>query len=308
MAYIHDYNFPGNPYGGRDNGFGWGEAPASTPPRRILQAGPTKQLRKRTRRVAPIAIGQLIKREDQPPSATIYINLPHGGESPARPMTGIFFPQSFRLEPQIDVILYLHGHHRGGAWPTTLTIDQYWNRTRYSYFDFREGLNSTRKNAVLVAPTLGPRSQSGKLIQPRGLDWYLDGVLAALAQFGPYRATSQRPTVRSMILACHSGGGWPMRRLATTPSRFESIIKECWGFDCLYNGGDENAWASWAKAHPSSRLYIHYGSGGTATRSEALRRKSVPNISVEGSVKLAHNSVPKTHWQERLRASFLSNA
>jgi hypothetical protein len=99
-----------------------------------------------------------------------------------------------------------------------------------------------------------------------------------------------------------------MRRLATTPSRYERVIRECWGFDCLYNGGDEDAWANWARSHPSSRLFIHYGSGGTAAKSEALRRKGVPNIAVEGSVKLAHNLVPKTHWRERLRASFLPNA
>jgi len=119
---------------------------------------------------------------------------------------------------------------------------------------------------------------------------------------------SQRPTVRSMILACHSGGGWPMRKLATSPSHFEGVIRECWGFDCLYNGGDENAWAHWANSHPSSRLFIHYGSGGTAAKSEALKRKGVSNVFVEGAVKLAHNLVPKTHWQERLRASFLSDS
>jgi hypothetical protein len=310
VAYIHEYQFPGGPHV-RHDPLAWAEAPVAVSgrPRKALPA-PLKG-RRATPAHTPavrVAAGQLLKREDQPPTSTLYVFLPLGGEAPARPMTGIFIPQNFRIEPQIDIILYLHGHHRGGAWPTTLTIDQYWDRTRHPYFDFREGLNATRKNAILVAPTLGPRSESGKLIQRGGFDSYMDGVLTALSQFGPYRVNSQRPTVRSVILACHSGGGWPMRRLATSPSRYEAIIKECWGFDCLYNSGDEDAWASWAKAHPSSRLYIHYGSGGTAGKSEALRSKGVPNASVEGSVKLAHNLVPKTHWQKRLRASFLSDA
>jgi len=85
-------------------------------------------------------------------------------------------------------------------------------------------------------------------------------------------------------------------------------VRECWGFDCFYNGGDEGAWANWARSHPSSRLFIHYGNGKTAGKSERLRRMGVPNVFVEGRTSLAHNLVPKTHWLERLRAAtFLGN-
>lgn len=247
----------------------------------------------------------LIKLEDRPPTQTLYLRIAHGGEGTAHAMTGVFIPANFRVEPQMDVILYLHGHHRGAP---SLSVDRYWNRAVQSHFDFREGLNATRKNVILVAPTLGARSEAGRLMRLGALDWYLDTVRFSLKQHGPHRSLPEAPGIRNLILACHSGGGHPMRVLATSPSRYANLIRECWGFDCLYTQGEENIWAAWAKAHPGSRLYIHYGSGGTARRSEALRAKHVPNILVEGRTSLTHNLVPKTHWQERLRAApFLSD-
>jgi hypothetical protein len=224
-------------------------------------------------------------------------------------MTGIFLPAHYRTEPQVDLILYLHGHHKSPpAHRPDQTVARYWNRAVHSYFDFREGLNASGKNVILVAPTLGPRSEAGRLLRPGGLDWYLNAVLPAMRRYGPHKDSSQAPSVRNIILACHSGGGWPMRQLATLPSRNAAAIRECWGFDCLYNGGDEDAWAQWARTHPSSRLYIHYGSGGTHGKSEVLRRMRVPNVFVEGKTSLAHNLVPKTHWLERLRgATFLAS-
>jgi len=251
----------------------------------------------------------LLRRESQPPRVTLYVSIPLGGESPAPAMTGIFVPANFRMQPELDLVLYLHGHHHNPPNdPPAQSIARYWNRAVHSYFDFREGVNASGKNVILAAPTLGPRSESGRLIRPGGLDWYLGVVLAALQQHGPFQSSGTALHVHNLILACHSGGGWPMRQLATLPSRNAAAIRECWGFDCLYNRGDEDAWSRWAKAHPSSRLYIHYGSGGTQTKSEALRSMRVPNVFVEGRASLAHNLVPKTHWLQRLQsATFLAS-
>ena len=48
----------------------------------------------------------------------------------------------------------------------TLNIDRLWNARRYPFFDFREQLNASQKNVILVAPTLGPRSDSTRLPYP----------------------------------------------------------------------------------------------------------------------------------------------
>jgi outer membrane protein OmpA-like peptidoglycan-associated protein len=249
----------------------------------------------------------LLYSESSPPAETNYVNIPLGQESPAPPMTGIFVPQNFRPPSQLDLLVYLHGHHTGGAFPANLAIDVYWLAAHYKFFPLREGINTSNKNVILVAPTLGPNSQAAKLDQPGGFDGYLAQVLAALAKYGPLKGQPQ-PPVGNIVLACHSGGGARMRSVAGKSQVYGRAIKECWGFDCLYNGGDEDFWAAWGKSHPDSKLYIHYGSGGTKDKSERLRAKRVPNIFVEGNTNLAHNMVPITHWQNRLAAAkFLLN-
>ena len=273
----------------------------------------------------------LIKRETQPPSSTLYVNIALGSEGPARPMTGIFIPDGYRPlrwvqqpgglelpQPEVDLILWLMGHHTGlyGQPPPKLAIDTYWSRAAYPYWMFREGVNDSRRRVILIAPTLGPSSEAGWLTKAGGFDTFLDQVMAALTQYGPYSAAST-PRVRNIILACHSGGGAPMRQLAMArpPQRYTPQIRECWGFDCLYDRGDELAWGrgtpkepGWAASHPDAKLYIYYGDGGTDWRSEQLRAQRLPNVSVEGSTRLGHYCVPMTYWRERIQgAPFLED-
>ena len=102
-----------------------------------------------------------------------------------------------------------------------------------------------------------------------------------------------------------------MRRLALSDQRTASSIRECWGFDCLYNRGDDTGWAQWAQSRPDARLHIHF-LGSTAPLSKALRSQSqmqsLSNVSVTVSTATWHNGVPLAHWRERLEGSgFLSN-
>ena len=269
----------------------------------FLQDAPVSSRRARARPWGKTAPGpqqplHVLRRETEPPSETLYVPIALGSEAPAAPLTGIFLPDGYRASASVDVVLYLHGFKR-----PELGIDGYWRRSAYQNHVLREELNAARKNVVLVAPTLGPHSQAGRLLQRGGLDWYLDRVRSALAQSAAHRGIT--PALRHLILSCHSGGGWPMRQLAVGDGESQAHVRECWGFDCLYNRGDETAWADGARARPSTRLYIHYGSGNTAAKSELLRRQAVPNVFVEGSVRLAHDAVPRAHWRERLRAADL---
>lgn len=253
----------------------------------------------------PRSTPDLVKREASPPGYTLYVNLALGVESPTRPMTGIFIPQDFRPGPQVDLILYLHGFKQHPA----LTIDGYWNTRQFPYWSLREGVNESRKNVILVAPTLGPRSQTGWLTKPGGFTKYLDQVKAALATYGPYKETGQVPSLGNIILSCHSGGGWPMRQLALSGQRYASQIIECWGFDCTYNRGDDTEWARWAKSRPDARLYIYYiAHSQTQALSLSLKRHQAPNVFVAPSPARGHNWVPITHWRERIQAAaFLRN-
>lgn len=248
----------------------------------------------------------LIKRESPPPANTLYVNLALGGESPAQPMTGIFIPQHYRPQPHVDLILYLHGFKQSRS---SLTIDGYWNTRQLPYWPLREGVNESRKNVILVAPTLGPRSQTGWLTKPGGFTRYLDQVAAALAAYGPYKEAGQVPSLGSIILSCHSGGGWPMRQLALSGQRYASQIKECWGFDCTYNRGDDTEWARWAKSRPDAKLYIYYiARSPTQALSLNLQGQQAANVFVATSPARGHNWVPITHWRERIQAAaFLRN-
>ena len=244
----------------------------------------------------------LIKRESAPPDHTLYVNIPLGVEQPAKPMTGVFVPENFQAHPQLDVIIYLHGIKPR----PNLAVDQYWNTKYFPYWPLRERLNSSRKNVILVAPTLGPRSQwqTGWLTKPGGLDKYLRQVLAALAAYGPYR--NGPPQIGSIILACHSGGGRPMRELALAQNQSAPKIKECWGFDCTYFGADSRDWPRWVRARSDAKLYLYYRPGSqTQTLAKKIQNLKVPNIAVLTS-SVGHNWVPIKHWQERLRgAAFL---
>jgi len=247
----------------------------------------------------------LYKSDTAVPDETYYVTIDLGNG--AKPVSGIFVPENYKTSSSADIILWLMGHHDNSAYPPTLWIAQYW--VNYQHFHFREFVNAGNKNVILVAPSLGPDSESGKLTSSTGLSWYLDQVLAALEAYGPFQTV---PQLGNLIIACHSGGGYPMRRIATAyPQQpYLSNIKQLWGFDCLYNNGDEKAWLTWAQQNGTRTLLIRYGSGGTADKSRNLKTMAVnqSNIDVDGVVTTPHNYVPKTYWDNFIKgASFLSN-
>jgi len=252
--------------------------------------------------------------ETSPPEQTLYARIPLGGESPARPLTGIFIPSGYRVRGPVDLILYLQGHRTqpDAAWFRALTIDKYWNSARFPRWALREATNASRKNVVLVAPTMGVRSQATQFSKPGGLDAYLERVMAVLSTNGQFRKLGTPPEVGSIILACHSGGGARMLELVTVGNKLASRVRECWAFDSLYGAGIESAWYNWARRHPAAKLYVHYGSGGTAGHSTRLADmaackaittpcKRLANVFVEGRTSLLHNNVPIEHWTKRLR-------
>jgi hypothetical protein len=258
------------------------------------------------------SIPKLIKSETQPPAATLYAEIDlkiihRDGTKGTAPMTGIFIPANYKPKATVDLILYLHGHK--GAYPgARVAIDGYWSgRKAPFYFPLREELNHGNKNVILVAPTLGPHSEYGLLTEPSRFNRYLDQVMTALKAYGPYKTQRHSPGVGKIILACHSGGGSPMRRLARLKGKggYADNISECWGFDCLYNTADDVLWAEWARSHPRAKLFVYY-LGSTKRNSEKLKAKNLPNVLVERSNAKNHYWVPKAHWRHCIQqARFL---
>lgn len=244
-------------------------------------------------------------------------------------LTGIYIPPAFirGSKAKANVIIYLHGYKHGYPKPAA-TIREYWDSKNFPLFAFREGLLESRKNAILAAPTLGPKSQAGKLVEMKessGLDWYLRQILDHLQRRGIANE------INEVVLTCHSGGGYPMLKWANGDNK--SNIIEFWGFDCLYSGYDKKttpwkklftqpiAWLNWAKKNPDKRLFIYYYNSTKEESKKLLYDNQKPkasNISVEmldipyarkkveGKTRYNNSNigphfwVPITYWQDRL--------
>ncbi len=247
---------------------------------------------------SPATAPALIRSENQPPGTTLYVDIRLGQEGRARPMTGIFIPEGYRLQAKVDILLYLPGFKAGRNQPDPgWSIDWYWR----NLVTLREDFNNSHKSLVLAAPTLGKNSQTGWLIAPGGLDRYLNAVMAALSAYGPYQG--KHATVGNIILACHSGGGTPMGILAQSNQQYSPLIRECWGFDCMYNGDDASRWGNWARQNPNAKLYNYYRlNTGTAKQSEMLQRLNLSNVSVVAlrPEQVSHYGVVRENLMKRL--------
>ncbi len=256
-----------------------------------------------------------MRSKNQPPGTTLYVNIPLGSEEHGTtPMTGIFLPKRYRALPNVDILLYLHGYKIVPNQPdNSWSVDWYWQNGPIGAF--REELNNSYKNVVLVMPTLSRKSNPGWLVRPGGLDRYLDMVMAALQAYGPYRG--KQATVGNIILAGHSGAGLYMRELPLSNPQYSSHIRECWGFDCMYNSGDAGKWSQWARQNlRNTRLYNYYISNAktrlnTIAESENLQRMKLPNVftvPLKPPDLRFHHWVPITFWRTRIKqASFLKD-
>lgn len=266
---------------GRRTSAALGIGPAPAP-------SPSPQVQPKPGPVAPESV-----RDTTPPLLTQYFRMPLGGEAGAKPLTAVFFPSNFRAEAPLDCIVWLQGFHK-----LKLSIDRYLDGSWDPKFRFREPINETAKNVVLIAPTLGPRSQAPALVKPGGFDLWLSNVIASIGVHGPFNGTV--PTLRHLILACHSGGGQPMRQIALGTSRYASNLRECWGFDCMYSKSDTTEWPAWSRSNPDKRLYVYFATRRPAENSKLIGDAGLPNVIVRKASTKDHDSVPITHWKERI--------
>ena len=108
-----------------------------------------------------VAVPTLSNSESTPPGTTIYVKLDlQIKETP--PEVGIFIPDGFELGSHIDLLLYMRGFKIADE---VVSVESYFKQ---SYGKLREGVNSSGRNVILVAPALGPISQAGTLVKPGG--------------------------------------------------------------------------------------------------------------------------------------------
>jgi hypothetical protein len=218
------------------------------------------------------------------------------------------------VRADVDIVLFLHGH-KAGHYPegAAMAIDRYWNERTKPRAALRESVHASGKNVILVAPTLGPKSQAHELAKAGGLDDYLARVMKALASLPSFQGQAA-PRLRHLILAAHSGGGIWMFSLANGNERaVAEHLRECWGFDCFYHPDVEiKGWPAWARKYPDKKLFAYDATDawfkgkpiGPRTVANALRGKRVVNVVVTPAKKQGdHFGTLRDHFGERVAAS-----
>lgn len=206
--------------------------------------------------------------ETSPPGKTWYFPIRLERATP----TGVFVPQHFVFPKQggkVDIILFFHGSKVGkfGSFPNN-NINYYLNNN-YEYdksvlkLNLREDLNTSRRNALLVAPTMGDNpgyglsgnADLGVFRGSGGGDCFLKHVMAWLAHYDPRFASVE---VGSVVLAGHSGGGSPIFLLMNDLS---ADVCEIWGFDVVY--GPLDGYIQFATklqhSHPTALMTFFHG-------------------------------------------------
>jgi hypothetical protein len=167
-------------------------------------------------RLSPAGAGDAVRREPTPPGLSLYLPIPLNVPNVKSQSTGVFVPEKYRAGEAVDLVLFLRGYDINRPKAAT-SVDEYWNSPKHPVlksFLFREEVNTSGKNVILVVPALGPYSDFGTLKDAGGVQKFLDHVLDGLVKEGPHSGLKKPPAVRDLILAAHSGGGVPLRRLA----------------------------------------------------------------------------------------------
>ena len=291
--------------------------------------------------VVPGKKDDMVRRDTTPPQLSLYLPIPLGVPRLASQSTGVFVPEKYRVSETIDLVLFLRGYDINRP-KTATSVEEYWNSPSHKVlksFLFREEINKSEKNVILVVPTLGPYSEIGNLKEAGGVQKFLDQVLDGLWKNGPHDTLKKRPAIRHLILAAHSGGGVALRRLSQVLGEdieYKDKLKECWGFDSIYGVKDKDAefWSDWATKHPGSKVSMFYlftekevGKNpklpvgpdnppdhkeptGTTFPAQELERlaktQMIPNVRVMRETKettLNHTDVPLVHLAELLKAA-----
>jgi hypothetical protein len=282
-----------------------------------------------------------VRRDTLPPLMSLYLPIPLDVPRVDSQLTGVFVPANYRAGKSVDLVVFLRGYDIKRP-QTATSVGEYWNSPRHptlKSFMFREEINKSGKNVVLAVPTLGPFAEAGKLKDVGGPQDFLGRILDGLWRSGPHAGLAERPMIRHLILAAHSGGGVPLRQIAQilgSDDAFKDKLKECWGFDSIYGVKDKDAdfWSDWAKGHAGAKVtmfYIftqkdvgkdpklpvspsnpldHREPTGTTFPAMELERlaeaRKLANVSVVRETKastLSHNEVPRTHLADLLKAA-----
>jgi hypothetical protein len=176
--------------------------------------------------------------------------------------TGVFLPDPrIAGDRALTILFWFHGHFVKDI-PSLF----YKDGTK-----ILQAVLNSGKRLILVAPHLGwfkTAKESDYNASALGggnlCEQYLDQVLAALAD---WRAATldvdpqavPKYQVAEIYIAGHSGGGGGITTSIASLGGYKDLVRECWGFDCLYGSGQ--SWYQWARGQGRMPLYFYFGQG-----------------------------------------------
>ena len=215
-------------------------------------------------------------------------------------LTGVFIPAGFKPSGKVDIIIYLHGIYKLGNEKNG--IEHYWK----NYANIRNSFYLSRRNAILIAPTLGYDPQEKNVKSPlvvfkydNGLDNYVANCFKELIakNYIPNGTIASR-----IILAAHSAGGSPLSAILRKSNTLLANVTESWGFDCFYN----YSWEDALTKNPSRPLYHYaaYTSEGKKSsptdRADELMKKYPQLKSVDTCKGILHEMVVDYSWNNEV--------
>jgi hypothetical protein len=181
------------------------------------------------------------------------------------PHTGVFVPDGVlpSFNNWVTVLFWFHGYYVKGIEELFLSDG----------CQIIPAVNGVGKSLVVVAPYLGLHNgdknvdYNALLLGGGRAETYLDMVLAALFDWSQQNHVGLDPDARApgnfqignLYIAGHSGGGDGIRSAAGSLGRYREVLRECWGFDCLY--GTASMWSEWARSQGGMPLYFYFGTG-----------------------------------------------
>ncbi len=179
--------------------------------------------------------------------------------------TAVYLPPKREASAnKFNVVIWLHGFY----------VRNHKFLFRSDPARLREQVRESNKDVVLIAPFLGFEYAAGDsfagnysvkdLATPNWGERYLDEVFAAISSFQfPDLQPPPRLQISKLVIACHSGGGAGMRNLVGSLGKYQSSLKACWGFDCLYGASakpdDATFWYQRLSGPDAKTLEIVYG-------------------------------------------------
>jgi hypothetical protein len=185
--------------------------------------------------------------------------------------TAVYIPAKHNAKAtDLNVILWMHGYyvtdHRNIFSPDK-------DHDPKLRENVSKACEDSGKDVVLIAPYLGHRwmvtgddglhhGTGDNLGLKRGVQAYLEDILDQIAQ-ELYPGSKLR--IKNLVIAGHSAGGGLMQDATKTmDEKFLEKLKECWGFDSMYQ--DYGCWADGLRPPEGVNFFFYLADSSNATR------------------------------------------